>query len=47
MRENNWVSRVSFENTNTINFFLTGFECEEKAVSMVLAARTEDLRRYL
>ena len=35
-RENDQVSGVSFENTNTVNFFLTGFECEKETVSMIL-----------
>ncbi len=37
MRGNDPVSGISFENTNTVHFLLTGFECKEEAVGMVLA----------
>jgi hypothetical protein len=37
IEENDQVSAVPFEITNTIRFFFTGFECKKEAVSMFLA----------
>jgi hypothetical protein len=34
---NDQVSAVSFEITNTVDFFFTGFECKKEAVSMLFA----------
>jgi len=34
---NDEISTVSFEITDTVHFFFTGFECKKETVSMFLA----------